>query len=126
MSIKKIPFGIAVVAMLMILFGLAEVVTGFIHHFFGISTSQAAIFTYAAAVIGTLYVVGGLLILTLKRWAARLAILCLLVDIVGRVSLVSTGLYPVNSLKQTIAIALGTATAAIFAIYIGLKRNSFM
>jgi hypothetical protein len=44
MSIKEIPFGIAVVAMLMILFGLAEVVTGFTHDFFGISTSQAATF----------------------------------------------------------------------------------
>jgi hypothetical protein len=73
MSIKEIPLGIAVVAMLMILFGLAEVVTGFTHDFFGISTSQAATFTYAAAVIGALYVVGGLLILTLKKWAARLA-----------------------------------------------------
>jgi hypothetical protein len=124
MSIKEIPFGIAVVAMLMILFGLAEVVTGFTHDFFGISTSQAATFTYAAAVIGALYVMGGLLILTLKKWAARLAILCLLVDIVGRISLVATGLYPTNSFKQIIAITLGTATAAIFAIYIGLKSSS--
>jgi hypothetical protein len=126
MTMKEIPFGIAVVAMLMILFGLAEMVTGFIHHFLGISTSQAAIFTYAAEIIGTLYVVGGVLILTLKRWAARLAILCLVVDIVGRVSLVATGLYPTNSFKQVIAITLGTAIAAIFAIYIGLKSNSFM
>jgi hypothetical protein len=70
--------------------------------------------------------VGGLLILTLKKWAARLAILCLVVDIVGRISLVATGLYSINSIKQTIAITLGTAIAAIFAIYIGLKRNSFM
>lgn len=126
MSVKEIPFGITVVAMAMILFGLAEVATGFRHHFFGISTSRATTFTYAATVIGTLYVVGGLLILTLKRWAVRLAILCLVVDIVGRVLLVMTGLYPTNSLKQIIAITLGTAIAAIFAIYIGLKRNSFM
>jgi len=43
MSIKEVPFGIVFVAVLMILFGLAEVVTGFRHHFSGISTSQSAI-----------------------------------------------------------------------------------
>jgi hypothetical protein len=40
---------IAVVALLMILFGCAEVVTAFRHKFFGISTSTAMSFTYAAA-----------------------------------------------------------------------------
>jgi hypothetical protein len=52
MSIKEVPFGIVFVAVLMILFGLAEVVTGFRRHFFGISTSQSAIFLVAAAAIG--------------------------------------------------------------------------
>jgi hypothetical protein len=37
---------------------------------------------------------------------------------------IQTGLYPTNSLKQTIAITLGTAIAAIFAIYIGLKPKA--
>ena len=119
------PYGIASVAALMILFGLAEVVTGFRHQFSSISISQSGIFTWAAAAIGTLYLAAGLLILTLKRWAARLAILCLLADIVGRVLLVMTGLYPTNSSKQIIAIGLGTVIAAIFAIYIGWKWKAF-
>jgi hypothetical protein len=72
----------------MILFGLAEVVTGFRRHFFGISTSQSAIFLVAAAAIGAFYFAAGLLILTLKRWAARLAIVCVVADIVGRFVLV--------------------------------------
>ena len=78
-----------------------------------------------AAAIGTLYIAGGLLILTLKRQAARLAILCLVADIVGRLVMVMTGLYPTNSFKQIIAIGLGTVIAAIFAIYIGSKQKSF-
>ena len=41
--------------MLMIVFGIAEVATAFNHHFFGISTSSARIFTYSAAAIGGLY-----------------------------------------------------------------------
>jgi hypothetical protein len=119
------PMGITVVALLMILFGLAEVITGFTHSFFGISTSQAIIFTYSAAAIGLFYVGAGLLIMTMKRWAAALAILLLGADIVGRITLVVTGLYPLNSPEQIIGIILGTAIAAIFAIYIGSKWNSF-
>src|SRR5262249_49154172 len=102
-------------------FGLAEMVTGFRHHFSSISISQSGIFTWAAAAIGTLYLAAGLLILTLKRWATRLAILCLVADIVGRVLLVLSGLYPINSPRQITAISLGTAIAVIFAIYIGSK-----
>jgi hypothetical protein len=125
MSSKEVSFGIVVVAALMILFGLAEVITGFHHHFLGISTSRSAIFTCVAIIIGTLYIAGGLLILTLKWRAARLAILCLVADIVGRILLVVAGLYPTNSLKQIIGISLGTVIAAIFATYIGMNRKSF-
>jgi hypothetical protein len=117
--------GIAIVALLMIVFGVAEVVTGFTHHFFGISTSQAAIFTFAAAAIGTFYIVAGLLILTMKKWAAAVAIVLLGADIIGRIALAATGLYPLNSFLQVFAIIAGTAIAAIFAIYIGLKWSLF-
>jgi hypothetical protein len=119
------PRGITIVAVLMILFGLAEVVTGFTHNFFGIITSSINIFTYSAAAIGAFYVVGGLLILTMKKWAAALAIVLLVADIVGRVSLVVTGLYPLNSLEQDIGIVVGTAIAVVFAIYIGSKWRLF-
>jgi hypothetical protein len=119
------PWGIIIVACLMILFGLAEVVTGFTHNFFGITTSIVNIFTYSAAAIGAFYVVGGLLILTMKKWAAALAIVLLVADIAGRVSLVVTGLYPLNSLEQVIGIVAGTAIAVVFAIYIGSKWRLF-
>ena len=121
----KRPLGIVIVAILMILFGLAEVVTGFTHNFFGISTSSISIFTYSAAAIGIFYVVAGLLSLTMKKWAAILAIVLLIADIVGRIALVATGLYPLNSAEQIFAIIVGTVIAAIFAIYIGLKLKSF-
>ncbi len=119
------PLGISIVAFLMILFGLAEVVTGFTHNFFGITTSSVNIFTYSSAAIGAFYAVGGLLILTMKKWAAALAIVLLGADIVGRVALVVTGLFPTDSLKNTLSIIAGTAIAVIFAIYIGLKWKSF-
>jgi cytochrome bd-type quinol oxidase subunit 2 len=119
------PWGIIIVACLMILFGLAEVVTAFTHNFFGISTSQATISSYLVATIGALYVISGLLILRMKKRAVGLAIALLGADIVGRVTMAVTGLYPTDSLKQIFSIIVGTAIVAIFAIYIGLRWKSF-
>ena len=53
------------------------------------------------------------------------AIMLLLFDVIGRIGFVVSGLYPTNTLKQTLAIAIGTAIAAIFAIYIAAKWNAF-
>lgn len=61
----------------------------------------------------------------MKKWAAALAIVLLSADIIGRVVLVLTGLYPTNSLKNTLSIIAGTIIVAIVVLYIGLKRKSF-
>jgi hypothetical protein len=119
------PFGIMIVAGLMILFGLAEVVTGFRHEFFGLTTTQVAVSTYIGVALGLFYFVGGLLILTKKKWAAVVAIVLLCGDVIGRIAMVITGLYPVNSFMQTFAIIVGTSIAASFAAYIGLKLKYF-
>ncbi len=114
-------FGIILSAILMVLFGLAEVITGFTHSFLGITTSVREIFTYSSAAIGACYILAGLLILTMKKWAAILAIALLGVDIAGRIALTITGLYPTDSFKNTLAIIASTAIAAIFAVYIGWR-----
>ena len=118
--------GITIVAVLMIIFGLAEVATGFTHNFLGlISTAEAAASTYGGVGVGALYAIGGLFLLSMKKWAAIVAEICLLLVVLGRVSLVVVGLYPLNSFLQTFSIIVGTAIAVIFAIYIGVKRKSF-
>jgi hypothetical protein len=122
---QRRPWGILIVACLLILFGAAEVVTGFTHNFFGITTSSRTIFTSSSAAIGACSVVGGLLILTMKKWAAALAIVLLAADIGGRVALVATGLYPTNSARNTFSIIAGTVIAALFAVYIGWRWKSF-
>jgi hypothetical protein len=109
----------------MILFGLAEMMMGFTHDFFGISTASTSISTYADAAIGAFYVIAGLLISTMKRDAAALALVLLAADIVGRILLVITGSYPTNSFEQAFAIVAGTLIAAIFAIFIWLEWGSF-
>ena len=119
------PLGIIIVAVLMILFGSAEVVTGFRHEFFGLTTAQVAISTYVGVSLGLFYFIGGLLILTKKKWAAVIAIILLCGDVIGRIAMVVIGLYPVNSFLQTFAIIIGTCIAAIFAVYIWLRLKYF-
>jgi hypothetical protein len=123
--IQRSPYDIIIVASLMILFGLAEVVTGITHQFFGLTTAQGSASTYAGAAIGLLYVLSGLFLLPLKKWGALFAILCLAVDVAGRIAMVVAGFYPIDSFRQTFAIFLGTSIAVIFAIYIGIKWKVF-
>jgi hypothetical protein len=119
------PRGILVVAIAMILFGLAEVATGFTHQFFGLSTTKNDASTILGAGIGMLYLLSGLFILPMKKWGAALAILCLAGDVGGRVAMVLTGYYPLGSSEQTFAMILGTLIAFGFAIYIGLRWRAF-
>lgn len=120
------PLGITIVAILMALFGLAEVATGFTHNFLGvISTAGATASTYGAAIIGGLYALGGMVLLTMKKWAAAFAEISLAVVVLGRIVLVVAGLYPVNSFLQTFSIIVGTAIAIIFAFYIAFKWKLF-
>ena len=124
---KKVirPRGILIVAILMVLFGLTEVVTGFTHKFFGITTSVAFLFTIAGSAIGIFYILSGVLILIGKKWAAALAIVLLVADIIGRIALVVTGYYPINTLENVVGIIGGTAIAIIFTFYIAWKWKIF-
>jgi hypothetical protein len=120
------PLGILIVAVLMILFGLAEVATGFTHNFIGqVSTTETTFSTWLGVALGLFYAIGGVLILTNRKWAVLTAIVLLCGDVIGRVGMVVAGLYPVDSFKQTFAILVGTAIAAFFAIYIGLNLKYF-
>jgi hypothetical protein len=118
-------FGIATVAILMILFGLAEVVTGFTHNFFGVSTTRGVFSAYANGGVGALYAVAGILILSMKKRCVAIALGCLALDVVGRIALVVTGLFPINAFRQTGAIVAGTTVVIIFAAYIGSKWKQF-
>jgi hypothetical protein len=109
----------------MILFGIVEIVTGFTHNFVGISTSTTTIMTYSGATIGAFYSIAGFLTLTVRRWAANAAMVLLVADIVGRVALVVTGLFPLNSTENLVGIVGGTSLAVIFAVYIWVRRAVF-
>jgi len=109
----------------MILFGFAEIITGFTHNFFGLHTAHGAPSVYVGAGIGALYAAAGFLILSMNRHALILTIVLLIVVVAGRISMVVTGLYPIEAPRQAAAMVLGTAIAAGFAIYVGVRRSAF-
>jgi len=112
------PLDITIIATIMIVFGVAEIVTGFAHNFFGLHTAQGTASTYVGAAIGLLYAVAGFFAFAIKReWTVG----CLLLVVIGRIAMVVSGLYPVGTFKQTAAIVAGTSIAAAFAIYIGFR-----
>ncbi len=119
------PWDLVVIAAFAILAGLAEVVTGFTHTFFGITTSTVALFTVAAAGIGLSYLASGILMLTMKKWAATVALILLSIDIAGRILLAVTGLYPTDTAKNTFSLIGGTLIVALVAFYVAWKRKSF-
>ena len=64
MSNQNRSVGIMVVAVLMIVFGLAEIATGFTHNFLGlVSTVTATASTYGGVGVGALYAIGGCFLL---------------------------------------------------------------
>jgi hypothetical protein len=107
-----------IVAVLMILFGIAEAFAGIRHNFFGIHTANVSMSAYLGATIGVLYAIAGALILTMKKRVVALALVLLILVIIGRVAMVVTGFYPIDSRPQLVAIALGTTIAVAFAIFI--------
>lgn len=109
----------------MIVFGFAEIITSLTHNFFGLHSAALAVATLVGAGVGALYAAAGLVILIMKRRAAQLALLLLVMVVAGRLFLVVTGLYQLNSLRQTAAMVAGTVITAGVAIFIAWQRSAF-
>jgi hypothetical protein len=109
---------VKVAALVMIVFGVAEIITSFTHNFFGISIAPRRPATLIGAAIGACYCLAGLLVLPGKKSSALFAIAFLAIVILGRIALVSARLFPVDSFKQVAAISVGSLIAAGFAAYI--------
>jgi len=115
---------IRIVSALMIIFGIAEIHTGFSHSFFGVTTEPTVASTYAGAAIGLLYAFAGGLCLVRKRWSTWAAIISLTVVVIGRIAMVVLGYFPTTTSRQTFSIFTGTAIAAMFTVYIWWRRKS--
>jgi uncharacterized membrane protein len=115
---------IRIVSALMIIFGIAEIHTGFSHNFFGVTTEPNVASTYAGAALGLLYALAGGLCLVRKRWSIWAAITSLTVVVIGRIAMVVLGYFPITTAKQIFSIVAGTAIAALFTLYLWWRRKS--
>ena len=122
---KHRSWGILVVSVLLILFGLAEVPTPFTHHFFGTPTSRFQSATWLGTATGVAYSIAGFLLLPMRRRLATLSVLLLAGGVLARIAMMAAGVYSMNSFLQSLAMSLGTSFAAFFALFILLKWSSF-
>jgi len=125
MAVRR-PLGIVIVALLMMVFGLAEVVTAFRHQFFGLSTAGSSGSAVVGALIGLVYVAAGALALVARRWALWLTLACLGLDIAGRLAMVGTGWFSVGTPRQVLGIVAGTLIVALFGGYLFVRRSHFL
>jgi hypothetical protein len=123
--LRNRPRGILVIALLMVVLGLAEMTTGVTRNFFGIAAGRSPAAKAAALTLGALYALAGVLLLPMKRGPAAVALALLVAIVAGRVAMVATGLFPIHSLRQVVAIAAGTSIVALFALYIAWRWPEF-
>ena len=112
-----------IIAILMISFGLAEVVTGFRHEFFGLVTSEDGITTLIGVILGLCYFFAGILLLIFNKRSLTLAIILLLIDVGGRIYMMISGMYPLDSFRQASGIIIGTLIAAAFTVFVFFKQR---
>jgi hypothetical protein len=107
--------GITIVAAFAIIAGLGEIVVGFTGNYLGILSTNIAP-SFSTVVIGTFYSLGGLCLLTMKKWGAALGILFIGAEILGRVYLVMAGIAPSTG-PDAMKIVIGGAIALALILY---------
>jgi len=116
---QKRPLGITIIAVLMIMIGIATGIWGFFaHNLFGLVSNGISIWNYVAAAVGALYVIAGWYLLKVKKWAAIATIVLIFGDITWHIAMILT----VDYGKENLVSALvGPCIALIMAVYIASK-----
>jgi len=116
--------------MLMVPFGLLQVAMCFMPYTF-LVTPLDWTFSYGAFAIGILYVLGGTLILTMRRWAAAFAIAVLVVGMLVALSernvalLTTAAKISFDVFAPMFAIARGYVVLIALAVYLGIRWRQF-
>jgi len=115
--------GIRAVGLFAIVAGAGEVIVGLTGNFLGI-LDHAMPPSFATALVGAFYSLGGAAILTLRKWGAALGIVFIGAEIAGRIYLVTTGLAP-SSGADLVKIIIGGAIALGVIAYVTARWRSF-
>jgi hypothetical protein len=117
----RIP--IRVVGLFAAVAGIGEIVVGITGNYLGILSHNLPP-TGSAIVIGACYSLGGLSILTMRKWGAALGVFFIACEILGRIYLIATGIAPsagVDALK----ILIGGLIALAIIGYVLSQWNKF-
>ena len=115
--------GIIAVSIFAIVAGLGEIVVGFTGNYLGILSKDIRP-SLSTAVIGAFYSLGGLSLLTMRKWGAVLGILFISAEILGRVYLVMAGIAP-SSGGDALKVVIGGAIALAVILYICSQWKKF-
>jgi hypothetical protein len=115
--------GITVVCIFAIISGVNEIVVGITGNFLGI-LSKPLKPSLATAIVGAFYSLGGLSLLTRKRWGAVLGILFIGAEILGRLYLVEVGIVPSKG-GDALKVVVGGVIALAVILYIWSQWKHF-
>lgn len=111
------------VAVFAVLCGLDEIVVGRTGNFLGILT-RSILPSPATAIVGLFYTLGGLFLLTMRKWGAALAMMFICAEVLGRAYLVWVGIAPSGG-ADLAKVAVGGAIALALVGYIATQWNHF-
>lgn len=120
---EKYPPGLTIVAIFAIIAGLGEVVVGLTGNYLGI-LSKSITPSLVTAIVGSFYSLGGIALLTRKKWGAVLGIGFISAEILGRAYLIAVGIAPSHGI-DALKILIGAIIASAVIIYIILKWKYF-
>ncbi len=120
MNVPRRPRGVLVVAVIVIVFGLGEVWVGWSGNYLGILSTRMPT-SAATAIVGLLYILGGVALLITRRTSGTvLSLIFIGAEVLGRVYLVHVGVAPQRG-ADLCKIVLGGIFAVGFMLYISLR-----
>jgi uncharacterized membrane protein len=116
--------GLKLMSVVMILLGIAKVLTCLHHQFSLIETPGSAWTTAAAVPAGACYIAAGGLLLAARQQTARIALILMILVVVGRIGWLMANLFPIGTSTQVMDIAANTVLALGFTIILAVKLPS--
>jgi len=115
--------GIVAAGVFAIVAGLGEIIVGVTGNYLGILSKPLEPFA-VIVLVGACYSLGGVFILTLRKWGAAFGMALIAAEIFGRIYLVATGVAPSTG-PDAIKIAVGAVIALALIGYVASQWRRF-
>jgi len=109
-STNKVHISVIIIASLMLFSGLGETVVVFLTNS---NVSNSSILLY---ILGFSYIFGGILIFLMRKWSFIISIIFLFGNIVLRIIMLFTGIYPTSTAIEIFGYIFGISFSLFFLI----------